>query len=123
MSVAPARTYVGAEAGLQPLARARSIAWPNIATRIIAFCAISIGTHFALSLSGQVLLEQARREAIQSGARLKGAQQTASALRSEVDTLTDFKSVQNWAFTNGFVASEPSAEPSKGWFRVASRIP
>jgi hypothetical protein len=116
MSAAPvARTVVVPHLGLRRRARARVAAWPVVGWRIALFGLIILGTNYASSLGGQVILEKARRDAFDASRRAREAQDALATLRSGVDALSGTESVRSWARANGFVAPGAPAPTSTRW--------
>lgn len=121
MSAAPAsRTFVATQAGLHALPRARVRAFPNLASKTLRFGLIVVVTHFTASLSGYVLLENARKDGMIARDRATEARQAEAVLRKSVDALTSFASIKDWTAANGFVAPDAPGQSSVGVVRVAA---
>jgi len=78
----------------------------NVLTRSIAFCVLTLSIYFVSSLSGQVMVEKARREGLSAVTRAKDAVKEEAMLREKVQALTRASAVDTWAEENGFVAPE-----------------
>lgn len=86
-----------------------------------AFLTIAAGAYVAATLSGQVLLERARRQSLWSLARAQEARQAETVLQRQVDAMSSLASIQSWAHANGFVAPDSPITSSEGVSRVAAR--
>lgn len=86
--------------------RAQVKARANVAARTFLFMTVAAGSYVAATLSGQVLLEQARRQSLSSQARTTEARQAESVLRHQVDELSSLASIAAWARANGFSAPD-----------------
>ena len=88
----------------------------NVLSRCIAFGVLTLGVYFVSSLSGQVMVEKARREGMSAVTRAKDAVKEESTLRERVQALTRSSAVDTWAQENGFLSpdkltAQVSAEP------------
>ncbi len=77
------------------------------------FCVVAGLTYLASSLTGQVMVEQARRTGMRSIERAQQAERATRTLQAQVDALVSLSSVQTWAKENAYTASEWIPEPSK----------
>ncbi|MBI5707786.1 MAG: hypothetical protein HZC36_12450 [Armatimonadetes bacterium] len=104
----------------RPRIRARAATRTNslLAVRTSVFFTVVALTYVVGSLSGQVLLEKARRESLQSLARAQEARQAEAVLQHQVDGLLSLDSIAGWARANGFIAPDaaqavPQASPKQ----------
>ena len=93
-------------------ARAKTITRAEVCTSIAAFVIISGFTSFFMSLSGNVMVETARRESIRSTEKARYAARQSTILREQVQSLTSAKAIDDWARANGFVAAGMGAASS-----------
>jgi hypothetical protein len=63
-------------------------------------------TFLVSSLTGQVMVEKARREGIRSMQRAMDARKVEAVLRHRLDSITGLTSVDEWAKTHGFFAPD-----------------
>jgi hypothetical protein len=90
-----------------------------ILTRAVLFSCLAAATYLVSSISGQVLLENARRDGIAAQRRASEAKRAEVSLRARINELTGFTNLENWALAHGFVAPDRPVEPSGGTTRVA----
>lgn len=93
----------------------------SFAAHAVAFCAVAVLTSATLGLSGQVLVEQARRNNMSASERARVAVRESASLRDDVMTLTSASSIEGWAGVNGFVQAQGSPLPS-GQTRAGSLV-
>jgi hypothetical protein len=68
----------------------------------------------ASGLTGQVMMEKARREGIRAAVRAREARTAEALLRTRVTELTSMSSVQDWALAHGFQAPDMMTRPGAG---------
>lgn len=104
------RVVVQSQPGLRVVSRTRSNVLELIAFRTLAFSFIAAVVFFASSLSGQVMVEKARRDGLRAVARTRAVRIAAVSAREEVASLLDSRQVDRWAAENGFVVPGLPAE-------------
>ena len=94
---------------------------PVVAARSVLFGAIAGAVFFASSLTGNVLMENARREGLAATARAREAKREEAAVRRQLDALTGLGAIETWASAHGFQAPDALVQPSvRGTTLVAS---
>lgn len=94
--------------------RRRSALGVAIATRAAWFGILVAVTYLASSLSGNVMMEKARREGLRAQDRAQAAQKAEFVLRQSIDAMTGLSALHDWALGHGFKAPEQLAQPPKG---------
>ncbi|MBA2307048.1 hypothetical protein H0W26_02860 [Candidatus Dependentiae bacterium] len=61
--------------------------------------------HISAGFAGQLLIEEARRSAIQLNARALSAETDAAVLRQQLGAMQSAEKIESWASFNGFVSS------------------
>lgn len=90
------------------------------ATQLLTFGVVAFVTYGISSMCGQVLLEGARQERIASTRVAADMKAEISSLDRQVNGLTNYLVVSDWAGAHGLVSLVLSPEP-KDEARVASR--
>ena len=83
-----------------------------ICVRALSFGFLVAVTYFASALTGQVLVEKARRETIRSSERTRAAMNALDPLKLEIRQANDAVGIEKWAAANGYVAPDWAAAPS-----------
>jgi hypothetical protein len=78
----------------------------------MTFCVLAASTYLVSSMSGQVMVEKARRDGITAQRRATEAKRAEAGLRSRINELTGFSNLEAWALAHGFVASDQPSLPS-----------
>ena len=87
-----------------PRRRARSRVRPSVLVeKATLFLAVTVITCAASSLSGQIMVEKARREGLRAQERASVAQRSEAALRIQVNKLASAPAIEIWAQEHGFV--------------------
>lgn len=110
------RPKVRIEADIRPKAKARpkaSLA-ASLGFRTFMFAALFGGTYIASSLSGQVLVEHARRAEISAKERAQEARRAEASLRTRVDALTSGEAIEAWAGQHGFGLPQVAMQKHEG---------
>jgi len=92
-----------------------------ISTRAVAFVAVLGVTYLASSLSGQVMVEKARQDAIRASQKALDARKVEGELSKRLDQMTGFNAIGQWAETHNFKSLEeltaaksaPATEPTE----------
>jgi hypothetical protein len=82
--------------------------------RGILFGLVIVAVYLASSLTGNVMMEKARREGLRAQERAQAAKKTEAGLRQSIDAMTGITAVGEWALAHGFRAPEQLAQPPKG---------
>ncbi len=85
-----------------------------ISKRAVSFVAILGMTYLASSLSGQVMVEKARQEAIRASQKALDAKKVESELSKRLDQMTGFNAIGQWAETHNFKSIEELAALKAG---------
>ena len=93
--------------------RARSKTGAAALVRATWFVIIVGTTYLASSLSGNVMMEKARREGLRAQDRARTARKAEVVLRQEIDGMTGMTALADWALSHGFRAPEQLAQPPK----------
>lgn len=119
MSAIPASssyTYAKSRKRARPL----TVSLADVAVYSLFF-AILVGiTWIVSSLAGNVMVEKARRECIQSAKRAREARSSVVVLRRSIDSMTTYSAISDWATSHGFCAPDQSVHPSSMKDYVAS---
>ncbi len=119
MSAIPATRTTSRTQSARTRSRARSKTAALVLGRTALFMGLSAMTYLVSSLSGQVMLENARRDGIAAQRRAVEARRSEVMLRSRINELTGFSSLEGWAVAHGFVAPDQPSLPSGDVTRVA----
>jgi uncharacterized membrane protein len=92
--------------------KAKTISMTEVGTSVIAFVIVAGIASFFVSLSGNVMVEAARRDSIRSTEKARYAARQSAILREQVQGLTSAKAVDDWAKSNGFIAAGMGAASS-----------
>jgi hypothetical protein len=98
-------------------AKRRSRISEAVQARALTFIAIVGVTYLVSSLSGQVMVEKARQDAIHASQRALDAKKVEAELSKRLDEMTGFNAIGQWAETHNFKSLE-DLTPSK---QVAER--
>ncbi|HWA84297.1 MAG TPA: hypothetical protein VG820_12710, partial [Fimbriimonadaceae bacterium] len=83
---------------------------PSVASRVLTksatLVAVTLAVFFASSLSGQVMVEKARRDGLRAVGRAKDAAKEVALLRQSVQDMTQPSRIDAWAEENGFVSPD-----------------
>lgn len=91
-----------------------------IACRIVLFGLIAVAVYVASALTGNVMMEKARREGLDAQERARAARSAEVALRESIDSLTSLSALNDWACAHGFRAPEQLARLPEGAGFVAT---
>lgn len=111
MSAIPAsKSYIGSQT--RKRARASAISVSDFAAYAVLFLSLVGATWIVSSLAGNVMLEKARRESIQSTRRAREARSAVAVLRRTIDSMTSYSAINDWATSHGYRAPDQSGHPS-----------
>jgi hypothetical protein len=99
----------GARPKARPRARRKSLVSSQSTAKITTFLIIVGVTYLVSSLTGQVMVEKARREGISASGRALEARKVEAELGKRLDMLTSFASVDEWAKTHNFLPPDQLA--------------
>jgi hypothetical protein len=91
-----------------------------IACRILLFALVAAVAYVASALTGNVMMEKARRDGILAQERAREARAAEGALRESIDDMTSLDALNDWACAHGFSAPEQLARAHQGAEIVAS---
>jgi hypothetical protein len=98
----------------RPRGRTKSGVGAAVMARATWFFIILGVTFLASSLSGNVMMEKARREGLRAQDRAQAAKKAEAGLRQSIDAMTGMTAVGDWALAHGFRAPEQLVQPPKG---------
>jgi len=101
-------------------AKASSASLTNAFAYTLVFVVLVGATWVVSNLAGNVMVEKARRESIQSKRRAREARSSVAVLRRSIDSMTSYTAVSDWATSHGFRAPDQAAQPSSMKDYVAS---
>ncbi len=107
MSAAPVYTY--REKTLRRTSarrRAQEDALAAALARCVCYVLLAGFAMMFSSLSGNSLMEKARRDYVRAGERTKAAKMDVSLLRERVERLTTMGAIDRWAASHGFLPPE-----------------
>lgn len=119
MSAIPA-SHIYIPSKTKKRAKASSATLTNAFAYTLLFAALVGATWVISSLAGNVMVEKARRENIQSTRRAREARSSVAVLRRSIDSMTSYSAVSDWAISHGFRAPDQSVQPSSMKDYVAS---
>jgi hypothetical protein len=125
-TVAVNRKAIGTvETGVRTRRRSRAKARMGtmILTRTVVFLGITVGAYFGSSISGHIMIDQARRDGNTAHGRFNTAQRALSGLERRVRELKSSNAVETWALANGYEQKEliPGLEAPREGTIVAQR--
>jgi len=88
--------------------------------RVLLFGLIAAVVYVASALTGNVMMEKARRDGILAQERARAARAAEGALRESIDEMTSLDALNDWACAHGFSAPEQLARAPEGAQVVAS---
>lgn len=94
-----------------------------ISKRAVSFVAILGMTYLASSLSGQVMVEKARQDAIRASQKALDARKVEAELSKRLDQMTGFNAIGQWAETHNFRSIEELAALKAGAPQAAGESP
>lgn len=104
-TVAVNRKSIGeVEAGVRAKRRAKARAKTGamILNRSLLFLSVSVVAYLGVTISGHIMIDQARRDSMEARARLNTASRAVAGLERRVHELKSPSSVQMWASANGY---------------------
>lgn len=90
----------------------RSNVLPAIASASVKMACVAAFTYLSVSLAGQVMVEQGRREGIRASARAREAHRVEAILKRDLASLTSARAISDWAAANQFAIPVPGSKPS-----------
>jgi hypothetical protein len=105
-AVTVSRPVVQSRPNLRVTTRSRSKVIGAVVARCAVFAVVALATSAASSLTGNVMVEKARRDGIHAAERSRDARAAEAVLRRKVNELTSIASIQEWAIAHGFEAPD-----------------
>jgi len=86
---------------------------------VITFAFVASCAFLVNGLSGNVMVEKARREGIDAAQRTRQARVMQATLQRQTSSITSLNATEEWALASGFVAADRPVRSSSENSRVA----